>query len=166
MRQGIEESLGKLAGVLSGRSTDRGVNVLGRTLTLARVYSAPRDLVWKAYTDPKHIVKWEFAADWETPFAETDLRPGGAFRIGMRPADHSQEGFTFSGTYSEVVKLERIVQNLSDGRVMTTTFEEVLGGTRLTLSIETAEAEDQERTGWTQILENLATHVATLSRGR
>jgi uncharacterized protein YndB with AHSA1/START domain len=119
--------------------------------------------VWKAYTDPKHIVKWSFAKDWESPFAETDLRPGGIFRIGMRPADHSEEGFTFSGTYREVKKPERIVQDLGDGRVMTTTFEDQEGKTKLTLSVEMAESEDQERTGWTQILENLAKHVATLS---
>jgi uncharacterized protein YndB with AHSA1/START domain len=120
--------------------------------------------VWKAYTDPKHIVKWQFAAEWETPFAETDLRSGGAFRIGMRPADHSEEGFVFEGTYREVVKPERLVQVASDGRVLTTTLEEVLGGgTRLTLSLEMAEAEEQERTGWSQILENLGTHIATLS---
>jgi len=123
--------------------------------------------VWTAYTDPKHIVKWEFAADWETPFAETDLRPGGAFRIGMRPADHSEEGFVFEGTYREVVKPERIVQDVGDGRVMTTTFEEVLGGgTRLTLSLEMARDELNERTGWTQILDNLASHVASLTGAR
>ena len=167
MEQGIAESLGKLAGVLSGRSTDRGVTVSGRTLTLTHVYSAPRELVWKAYTDPKQIVKWMFAKDWETPFAETDVRPGGAVRIGMRPADHSEEGFTFEGVYREVVRPERIVLVTADGRVMTTTFEEVLGGgTRLTLSLEMAEAEEQERTGWSQILENLGRHVATLSGGR
>jgi uncharacterized protein YndB with AHSA1/START domain len=167
MAEGLAESLGKLAGVLSGRSTDRGVTVSGRQLTLVRVYDAPRELVWNAYTDPKQIVKWQFAADWETPFAETDLRPGGAFRIGMRPADHSEEGFVFEGKYREVVKPERLVQDTADGRVMTTTFEEVLGGgTRLTLSLEMAEAEEQERTGWTQILENLAKHVASLSGRR
>jgi uncharacterized protein YndB with AHSA1/START domain len=122
--------------------------------------------VWKAYTDPKHIVRWMFAADWEAPFAETDVRPGGTFRIGMRPADHSEEGFAFEGTYREVVKPERIVQEVGDGRVMTTTFEDVLGGgTRLTLSLEMALDEVNERTGWTQILDNLGKHVATLSGG-
>jgi uncharacterized protein YndB with AHSA1/START domain len=133
-----------------------------RILTLTRVFDAPRELVWKAYTDPKHIVKWSFANDWESPFAETDVRPGGAFRIGMRPADHSEEGFTFSGTYREVVKPERLVQDLGDGRVMTTTFEDQLGKTKLTLSVEMAMSEEQERTGWSQILEHLANHVATL----
>jgi uncharacterized protein YndB with AHSA1/START domain len=134
-----------------------------RVLTLTRVFDAPRDLVWTVYTDPKHIVKWMFAQDWETPFAETDVRQGGAFRIGMRPADHSEEGFTVEGTYREVVKPERIVQELSDGRLLTTKFEDQAGKTKVTLSVEMAESEEQERTGYTQILENLAKHLATLS---
>jgi uncharacterized protein YndB with AHSA1/START domain len=134
-----------------------------RVLTLTRVFDAPRDLVWRAYTDPAHIVKWMYAKDWETPFAETDVRPGGRVRIGMRPADHSEEGFTFSGEYREVVKPERIVLATDDGRVMTTTFEDQRGKTKLTLSVEMAMSEEQERTGWTQILEHLAEHVATLT---
>lgn len=164
MAEGLRESLDKLAGVLSGNSTDRGVTVSGRTLTLVRVFSAPRDLVWTAYTDPKQVSTWMFANDWESPFAEIDLRPGGTFRVGMRPADHSEEGFVLDGTYREVVTLERIVQVIGDGRVMTTTFEEVLGGTRLTLSLEMALDEAQERLGYTQILDHFAAHLATLSK--
>jgi uncharacterized protein YndB with AHSA1/START domain len=138
--------------------------VKGRTLTLSRVFDAPRDLVWTAYTDPAHIVKWMFAKDWETPFAEADLRAGGAVRIGMRPADHSEEGFVFEGKYREIVKPERIVLDISDGRVMTTTFEPVGTKTKLTLSVEMAESEENERTGYTQILENFAKHLGSLKR--
>ena len=164
MREGINESLGKLAAVLSGNGTDRGVAVDGRTLTLVRVFDAPRELVWTAYTDPRHVTKWLFANDWESPFAEIDLREGGAFSVGMRPADHSHEGFTFGGTYREVVRPEKVVQAIGDGRVMTTTFEEVLGGgTRLTLSLEMALDEAQERIGYTQILDHFGAHLATLS---
>ena len=86
-----------------------------RVLTLTRVFDAPRELVWTAYTDPKHIVKWMFAQDWESPFAETDVRQGGAFRIGMRPADHSEEGFTVEGTYREVVNPERLFKSSATG---------------------------------------------------
>ena len=162
MAQGINESLDKLAGVLSGNATDRGVSVSGRILTLKRVFDAPRELVWTAYTDPAHVTKWLFANDWESPFAELDLRVGGAFRVGMRPADHGHEGFVFAGTYREIVKPERIVQVIADGRVMTTAFEEVLGGTRLTLRLEMAMSDEQERLGYTQILDHFAQHLATL----
>lgn len=161
--EGLRQSLDKLTMLLEARGPDATVDVKGRTLVLTRVFDAPRDLVWTAYTDPKHIVKWMFAKDWESPFAETDVRPGGAFRIGMRPADHSQEGFVFDGKYREVVKPERIVQVISDGRVMTTKFDEVSGKTKLTLSVEMAMSEEQERQGYTQILENFAKHLASLS---
>ena len=145
-------------------AAETNTEVKGRTLTLSRLFDAPRDLVWTAYTDPAHIVKWMFAKDWETPFAETDLRAGGAVRIGMRPADHSEEGFVFEGKYREIVKPERIVLDISDGRVMTTTFEPVGAKTKLTLSVEMAESEEMERTGYTQILENFAKHLAALKK--
>jgi len=169
MAEGIRQSLDKLAGVLAADPSDpsdRGASVTGRTLTLVRVFDAPRELVWMVLTDPAHITKWMFANDWETPFAEMDLRAGGSFRVGMRPADHSHEGFVLDGTYREVVTSERVVQVMGDGRVMTMALDEVLGGTRLTLSIEMAMSEEQERAGYTQILRHLAEHLATLSEGR
>jgi uncharacterized protein YndB with AHSA1/START domain len=161
--EGLRQSLDKLTAVLEGTGPDTKVSVTGRTLTLTRVFDAPRDLVWKAYTDPAHIVKWSFANDWEAPFAETDLRPGGKFRVGMRPVDHSEEGFVFEGTYSEIVRPERIVQTIGDGRVMKTTFEDVGGKTRLTLSVEMAMSEEDERRGYSQFLEHFAQHLAMLS---
>jgi uncharacterized protein YndB with AHSA1/START domain len=162
--EGLRQSLDKLTALLDGRSPDTTVSVSGKTLSLTRVFDAPRELVWQAYTDPAHIVKWQFAKDWESPFAETDVRPGGKFRIGMRPADHSEEGFVFEGTYREVVKPERIVQVIGDGRIMTATFEKVDGKkTRLTVTVEMAMSEAQERAGWGQIMENFARHVASLS---
>ena len=164
MAEGIGESLGKLASVLSGNPTDRGVSVDGRTLTLTRVYAAPRDLVWTALTDPKHITSWMFANDWESPSAKIDLRPGGAFNITMRPADHSQEGFDFGGTYREVTKPERIVMVIGDGRLMTWTLADVLGGTKVTLSLEMALDEARERAGYTQILDHFAAHLSTLAK--
>jgi len=164
--EGMRQSLDKLTELLEGKRPDTSVSVTDRTLSLTRLFDAPRDLVWTAFTDPTHIVKWMFANDWESPFAETDVRPGGRFRIGMRPADHSEEGFVFDGTYREVVKPERIVQVIGDGRVMKTTFEDLGGKTRLTLSVEMAMSEEQERQGYTQILEHFAQHLATLSGRR
>ncbi|HLA15185.1 MAG TPA: SRPBCC domain-containing protein [Gemmatimonadaceae bacterium] len=162
--EGLRQSLDKLTVLLEGKAPDTAVEVKGRTLTLTRVFDAPRDLVWTAYTDPAHIVKWMFAKDWETPSAEVDLRAGGAVRIRMRPADHSEEGFVFEGKYREIARPERIVLDISDGRVMTTTFEPAGDKTKLTLSVEMAESEENERTGYSQILENFAKHLATLKR--
>jgi uncharacterized protein YndB with AHSA1/START domain len=161
MAQGIAQSMGKLAAVLSGNPSDRGISVEGRVLTITRVFDAPRELVWTAFTDPTHIAKWMFANDWETDSVIADVRPGGAFSMRMRPADHSQEGFELGGTYREVVRPERLVQVLGDGRVMTTTLTEVLGGTQLIFSVEMAMGEEQERAGYTQILDHLDRHLAS-----
>ena len=162
--EGLRQSLDKLTALVDGRGPDTTVSVSGRTLSLTRVFDAPRELVWQAYTDPAHIVKWQFAKDWESPFAETDVRPGGKFRIGMRPADHSEEGFVFEGTYREVTKPERIVQAIGDGRITTATFETVGDNkTKLTVTVEMAMDESQERAGWGQIMENFAKHVASIA---
>jgi uncharacterized protein YndB with AHSA1/START domain len=158
--EGLNESFDKLADLLRSL-TQTKTDVRGRTLTLTRLFDAPRELVWTAYTDPKHLTKWMFANNWESNHAETDLRPGGAFKIGMRPSDGSDVGFDFSGTYREIKKPERIVQVVADGRVMTTTFADEGGKTRLTLTLEMAVGEEQERGGWSQILEHLAQHLAT-----
>ena len=161
MGEGIRQSLDKLAALLGGPSGTT-TSVSGRTLTLRRTFDAPRELVFTAYTDPQHIVKWMFASDWESPSAETDLRKGGEFRIAMRPADRSHQGFVFAGTYREVGPPERIVGVIGDGRLMTATFEDLDGSTRFTLAIEMALGEEQERRGYSQILEHFARHLATL----
>lgn len=164
--EGLQQSFEKLDELLGRSATGNTVSVADRVLTLTRVFDAPRELVWTAFTDPKHIVRWMFASDWESPFAETDVRPGGAFRIGMRPADHSHEGFVLDGTYREIVTPERIVQVIGDGRVMTAKFEDVSGKTRFTLSVEMAMSEEQERQGYTQILDHFTAHIAKLSGTR
>lgn len=76
-------------------------------LVLERVIDVPRDLVWAAWTEPKHIVKWFTPAPWTTVDCEIDLRPGGAFRTIMR----SPEGKDFPnvGCYLEVTPNERLV---------------------------------------------------------
>ena len=137
-------------------------SVKDRTLTLTRVFDAPRELVYRAFTDPKQLTKWMFANDWETPTAEIDVRPGGAFKVLMRPADKSEEGFVLAGTYGEVVPNKRLVQVLGDGRKLTTDFADEGTKTKLTVTVEMAMSEEQERLGYTQILQHLADHLATL----
>jgi uncharacterized protein YndB with AHSA1/START domain len=130
-----------------------------RVMTLTRVFDAPRELVWKAFTQAEHIVHWMASKDWTTPSAETDPRQGGRFRIEMRALEGG-EGFFFEGVYTEIVEPERIVQSISDGRVMRTTFEDLGGGrTRLTLTWEMAMSEDLERQGYTQILDKFTEYL-------
>ncbi|NTS30377.1 SRPBCC family protein [Phyllobacterium sp. BT25] len=76
-------------------------------LVLERVVDVPRELVWKAWTTPEHIVKWFTPKPWQTTDCEIDLRPGGVFRTTML----SPEGQSFPnvGCYLEVVPNEKLV---------------------------------------------------------
>ena len=75
-------------------------------LVLEREVDVPPELVWKAWTTPELIKQWFTPKPWETPEAEVDLRPGGAFRTVMR----SPEGEEFDnvGCYLEVVPDEKL----------------------------------------------------------
>jgi uncharacterized protein YndB with AHSA1/START domain len=77
-------------------------------LVLERVVDVPRELVWKAWTDPEQLKKWFTPAPWQTVDCEIDLRPGGIFRTVMR----SPEGKEFdngAGCYLEVIENEKLV---------------------------------------------------------
>ncbi len=76
-------------------------------LVLERIVDVPPELVWAAWTTPKHICKWFTPAPWTVTSCEIDLRPGGAFRTVMR----SPEGQKFpnAGCYLEIVPLQRLV---------------------------------------------------------
>ena len=76
-------------------------------LKLERVLDAPRNLVWKAWTDPEHIKRWWAPRPYQTPECEIELRPGGKFYTRMTGPD----GFDFSGTACvlEATPAERII---------------------------------------------------------
>ncbi|TGK15244.1 polyketide cyclase [Leptospira fluminis] len=78
-----------------------------KDLVFERAIDVPRELVWSAWTDPKHVVKWFTPAPWRTVDCEIDLTPGGIFRTVMR----SPEGQDFPniGCYLEIVKNERLI---------------------------------------------------------
>lgn len=76
-------------------------------LVLERIVSVPPELVWAAWTEPEHLVKWFTPVPWTTVECEIDLRPGGIFRTVMR----SPEGQDFPnlGCYLEIVTHRRLV---------------------------------------------------------
>ena len=76
-------------------------------LALERLFDAPRELVWRAWTDPEHVKKWWAPRPYQTPEVEIDLRPGGRFFTHMTGPD----GHDFSGTgcFLEVVDGEKLV---------------------------------------------------------
>ena len=64
-----------------------------RELDIVRVFDAPRELVWRAWTDPDQLAEWWGPAGMHTPreSVELDLRPGGVFRVTMVQTDTGAE---------------------------------------------------------------------------
>lgn len=76
-------------------------------LVLERNIDVPRELVWKAWTEPEHLKAWFCPKPWRLAECELDLRPGGIFRSVMQgPNGEQQEG---TGCFLEVAPLERLV---------------------------------------------------------
>ena len=124
----------------------------GRELSLTRIMDAPREKVFRAWTDPELLKQWFAPAPWTTPRAELDVRPGGANFILMR-GPQGQE-FPNRGVYLEVVKNERLVftdaystaWEPAEKPFMTVilTFEDEAGKTRYTARVRHWTAEDKE----------------------
>jgi len=126
------------------------------SITVENAVNAPVEKVWKMWTGPEHIVKWNNASDdWHTPTAENDLRVGGKFLSRMEAKDGSF-GFDFGGVYDNVKINELIEYTIGDGRKVSVRFTGNGGKTRV---IETFEAEgtnpiEMQRAGWQAILNN------------
>jgi len=77
-------------------------------LSLTRTFSAPREKVFRAWTDPEELKKWWGPPGYSTPTADVDLRVGGAYRFGMMELPDG-EVFYLAGTYREVRPPEKLV---------------------------------------------------------
>jgi len=79
------------------------------TLSITRTLAAPRELVFRALTDPERLKKWWGVTESHSaPVAEVDLRPGGRYRLGMKGPDSDQVNIV-GGTYREVRAPEKLV---------------------------------------------------------
>lgn len=78
-------------------------------LVLERTLKAPRDLVWKAWTDPEHLKRWFAPKPYEITEMELDLRPGGIFRLRMTGPDGFDTGHGNPGCVLEVIEGEKLV---------------------------------------------------------
>ena len=127
-----------------------------KIITVESTVKAPIEKVWKYWTTPEHITKWNCASeDWHTPHVENDLRPGGKFNSRMEARDGSF-GFDFGGVYDTVKTNELITYTLGDGRTVTIHFSNFGHETRV---VEIFEAETEnpielQKGGWQAILDN------------
>jgi uncharacterized protein YndB with AHSA1/START domain len=77
------------------------------SVTLTRVFDAPRTLVWKAWTDPKMMAQWFGPRGFTAPVCELDVRKGGTLRIVMRGPDGND--YPMKGVFLKVIEPEQLV---------------------------------------------------------
>jgi uncharacterized protein YndB with AHSA1/START domain len=129
-------------------------------ITIERCIAAPVDAVWRAWTTPEDIVRWNAASDgWHTVRASVDLGEGGAFTSRMEAKDGSM-GFDFEGTSAKLEPHRRLDATFGD-RALVVEFESGPDGTmvRETFDAETVFPIEQQRAGWQAILDSFARHV-------
>ena len=144
-----------------------------REIVMTRLIDAPRELVFRAFTDPKQVGKWWGPRGFTTTTHEMSVKPGGAWRFIM----HGPDGTDYDNEilYHEVVKPERLVYDHGEpgkpGQFKVwVTFEEAAGKTRLTMRslFETAAARDfvikevKAIEGGNQTLDRLEAHLAAM----
>jgi uncharacterized protein YndB with AHSA1/START domain len=119
-------------------------------IVIEREFDAPRELVWEAWTDPKHVVEWWGPDGFTTTIEKMDVRPGGVWKHVMHGPDGTD--YPNQSTFTEVVKPERIVYSHGGGRkggpgaqfVATWTFEALGRKTKVTICMVFASAEARD----------------------
>ena len=145
-------------------------------MNITRIFDAPRELVFDAWTKPEHLKRWFHPEGFTTPEVEVDLRVGGQQRLAMRDADGND--YWSQGTYQEVVVPERLVVtdallDDNDNPVFevthTVTFADQGDKTEVTVHARVDKIHDPAaegplsgmEEGWKQTLDNLAKHLAS-----
>jgi uncharacterized protein YndB with AHSA1/START domain len=158
----------------------------GRELVLTRVFNAPREVVWKAWTDPEQLVRWWGPEGFTSPVCKLDLRVGGKYLFCMR----SPEGKDFwsTGVYTEIDPPARLVctdsfadehgnvvsatqhglpDEFPDEMLITVTLEEEGGKTRMTVrqaGMPGGKMREMATAGWNGQLDKLAALVEGAAR--
>src|SRR6266545_1112456 len=146
-------------------------------LVIERVFDAPRERVWKAWTEPEQAKRWWGPKGFTAPVWRTDFRVGGKYLYCMRSPDGKD--YWGTGVYREIVRLEKIVATDSfadaEGKVvpathygfredfprellLTVTFEDLGGKTNMTLrhaGFPAGPDRDGAMQGWTESFEKL-----------
>ena len=148
-----------------------------KDLTITRMLNAPRELVFKAWTDPAQLAQWWGPRGFTNPVCEIDVKPGGKIRIHMDHPNFPNHWMT--GTFHEVIEPERLVftskafENEEGVALLeamnTITFEESNGKTKLTIHAAVTKAAPEMAAavagmdvGWGQSLDKLSEFLETI----
>jgi uncharacterized protein YndB with AHSA1/START domain len=133
-----------------------------RELTITRVLNAPRELVWKAWTDPEHVARWFGPRGFTTPRTTItmDVRTGGSFEL-MMVADDDGKEYPAGGTFLEVEEPERLVWRDRDvDLTVTVTFADLGDRTEMTCHVVGKTGGAQAYDGWSTMFDKLAESLA------
>lgn len=126
------------------------------TLTIRRTFDAPRERVFRAFTDPDELEQWFVPEGMTAEIHAHELEPGGAMSITWTDGENRIEN---EGYYVEVVENERLVsgEEIEGGELrLTYEFRDVDGGTEVVLTQEfPGPVPEGAAEGWTNILDNL-----------
>lgn len=125
-------------------------NIAERKIVVTRVFNAPRELVWEAWTNPKHVANWWGPNSFTTTIEKMDVRPGGVWKHVMHGPDDTD--YPSSSVFKEVVKPECIVFSHGGSReggpgvhfIATWTFEALDNKTRVTMRMVFDTAADRK----------------------
>jgi uncharacterized protein YndB with AHSA1/START domain len=142
-----------------------------RVLIIERIFDAPRELVFKCWTEPEYFARWVGPKGFTSTVLSWELREGGRYRIHKRGPD-GQDRWQ-QGVFREIVSPERIVRTYcwadASGRptrpetLLNVTVEDLGRQTRLTLHqgiFGSVTAHDEHRGGWSTSLDQLAEYLA------
>lgn len=138
-------------------SPQHATNSAGREIIISRMFNAPRELVWRAWTEPELIARWWGPRDFNTRVEKLELRAGGQWRYVMVAPDGHE--YPVEGTFSEVSPMNHFVttsefgkdfiapagMRLPKGTMLMVTFEDFGMNTRVTLRIIHRSADDRRK---------------------
>ncbi len=144
------------------------------TLVITRVFDAPRSLVFQAWTEHEHLMRWCALTGFTVTHAQGDLRPGGIWRSCMRSPDGVD--LWVGGVYREIVKNERLVfTHVWDGKdgkpghetIVTVTFAEQGKQTKMVLhqaNFKSVGSRDGHQGGWSESFIRLGDYLKELQK--
>lgn len=130
-------------------------------ITVSALINRPISEVWEKWTNPTHVMNWNFAHEsWQCPKASSDFTIGGEFHYLMAAKDASFE-FDFWGTFHQIEAEKYIKILLGDGREMEVFFESKDEGVLVTEAFdpENQNPPEMQQQGWQAILNQFKKYV-------